>query len=356
MVIVSIVILNYNGKQYLNDCLKSVFDITFPEPDELEVILVDNASQDGSVEFIKNNFPQVKLIYSNKNLGFAGGNNLGIKAASGKYIALLNNDTVITKEWLKGPVEIIETDSKIGIVGSKMLFLNEPGRLNNAGSYLTIDGEGGDIGFREKDTGQYDQIREVFSVCAGSCIIKREVFEQIGYFDESFFAYYEDTDLCYRAHWAGWKCFFCPDSIVFHKHCGVLGEWSPLFIFLVYRNKLFMHFKNSQLRFFARVFIKYFMSVIKDIVILRVNGKVHLKIFLSLIKNLPVLLYKRIRIRSKRTVPDATISRLLSLQPVRKDKKLLCEIKKIGIYNPSLPVMGGGENHMAVLIEEFEKL
>lgn len=150
---VSIIIPNYNGQNFLGDCIDSIHQIDF-ERKNYEIIVVDNASSDTSCEFILSVYPDVILIPAERNLGFAGGCNLGIKNSSGEYIVLLNNDTVVDPNWLKELVTVADNDQDVAIVGSKLLFKQDPNVIQNAGSYLTSRGDGGDIGSYQPDEGQ----------------------------------------------------------------------------------------------------------------------------------------------------------------------------------------------------------
>lgn len=350
---VSIVIPNYNGQKYLQDCIDSLYHIDFIR-ENYEIIVVDNASSDNSCEFILSTYPDVILIKAEKNLGFASGCNLGIKNSSGEYIVLLNNDTVVDTNWLKELVAVADCDRDSAIVGSKLLFKNKPNEIQNAMSYLTDRGDGGDLGTHQPDEGQYDTLREAMAVCGASMLIKRTLIEDIGAFDEDFFAYYEDMDLCYRSRLYGKKIVFAPKSIVYHVHTGTSGEWSPLFTFLVLRNKLLLHLKNSPVGFLLKVLVLYSRQVIYEGLVKGVNRKIHLKVIASFAGKLPKLLIKRLYIRSivKRKSDNLVLLRLTKVKP----KMDAASVKKICVYNAYLPTMGGGENLTAHTIAYLNKI
>lgn len=343
---VSIIIPNYNGIRYLGECLKSLKRINFPR-DQFEIIVVDNASTDGSVEFIKNNYPDIVLIEASSNLGFAGGCNLGIMHSKAEYIVLLNNDTEVDTNWLIELVKVADSDEKVGIVGSKLLFKNERNLIQNAGSYITDRGDGGDIGYRRSDFGQFDTSREVMAVCGASMLVKRNLIYKIGGFDEDFGSYYEDTDLCYRARLHGMKIVYTPKSIVYHVHAVTLGEWSPLFSFYVFRNKIFLHFKNSPLLFLLKITLLYFFQVYREITKGK-NIRVHLRVLFSICRSSPKFLVKRffVRLFIKRKKDSEILLRLTRSKSNIKSEK----INKICIYNAYLPTMGGGESQTANMI------
>lgn len=216
---VSIIIVNWNGKRYLNECLASAFNQTYLN---YNVILVDNGSNDGSIEFVKEKYPEVKIIKLDKNYGFAKGSNIGMKEAlkdkDVKYIALLNNDTKVDKIWLSELVKVAENEEKIGICTSKILRMDKL-TIDSTGQVLRL-GMLVDRGHNKIDRGQYDDKSDIFSACAAACLYKREMLGEIGLFDESFFAYYEDAELSWRAYKNGWKARYVPTSIVYHKGGG----------------------------------------------------------------------------------------------------------------------------------------
>ena len=350
---VSIIIPNYNGQKYLGDCLDSLHRLDFPR-DMYEIIVVDNASSDGSREFIAATYPDVVLVKAEKNLGFASGCNLGIKHSSGEYIVLLNNDTVVDSNWLRELVAVADTDPEIAIVGSKLLFKHDPSLIQNAMSYLTDRGDGGDMATYQPDEGQYDTIREGMAVCGASMLIKRTLIEDIGALDDDFFAYYEDMDLCYRTRLYGKKIVFAPKSVVYHIHSATSGEWSPLFTFLVLRNKLLIHLKNSPAGFLLRIFYLYGRQVISEVLLKGINRRTHLKVLISFAGKFPKILLKRfyIRLIVKRQSDPVVLLRLTKVKP----KIDAAAVKRVCIYNAYLPTMGGGENLTSHLIAYVNKL
>src|SRR5512138_3034202 len=200
---ISVIILNFNGKRYLEKCLSSLESQTYRD---FEVIVVDNASSDGSVDYLKAGFPLVRIVENKKNLGFAGGTNSGIRRAEGEYILTLNNDTQVDRRFLECLAEPMQSDKSVGVCASKMLLPD--GRINSAGICLSRSGAAWDRGIFEQDHGQYDCQQEVFGACAGAALYRKEMLDEIGLFDEDFFLYMEDVDLAFRAKLAGWKCVY----------------------------------------------------------------------------------------------------------------------------------------------------
>jgi O-antigen biosynthesis protein len=338
---VSIIIPNYNGQKYLGECIDSLHRLDFPR-DQYEIIVVDNASTDNSRDFVLSVYPDVVLIQAQENQGFAGGCNLGIRTSRGEYLVLLNNDTVVDANWLKELVAVADKDKDTSIVGSKLLFKNSPTEIQNAMSYLTDRGDGGDMGSHQFDEGQYDTTRETMAVCGASMLIKRKLIEEIGALDEDFLAYYEDMDLCYRARLYGRKIVFAPRSVVYHVHAATSGEWSPFFTFLVFRNKLLMHLKNSRPAYLWKVLFLYGRQVIYESLVKGVNIKTHGRVLLSFARKLPKFLLKRFYVRFiLKKVADQSVLLRLTKVKARMDAS---SVKKVCVYNAYLPTMGGGEN------------
>ena len=241
--LISVVVVNFNGKKFLDDCLSSLERQTFQG---FEVILVDNGSSDDSVAFIQKKFPQVILVENGKNLGFAGGTNAGIRIAKGEFIFTLNNDTIADPRMLEEIVRPMQMDSGIGVCGTKMLLPD--GRINSTAICISRSGAAWDRGMGEPDDGQYDKTEEVFGACAGAALYRRSMLDEIGLFDEDFFLYMEDVDLAFRVRLGGWKCVYVPSSRVVHIHGGTAGFKSELATYYGNRNLLWIVCKNYHVR------------------------------------------------------------------------------------------------------------
>lgn len=234
--LISIIIVNWNGRKYLRDCLPTLMAQAYPHK---EVIVVDNGSSDDSVRFVKEKYAhKLKLIEGEKNLGFAEANNIGILQAKGKYVLVLNNDTEMDKNCLDELLKIVEADEKIGMCAPKILMQSDRKRIDSAGLLLYPDGLSRGRGRLEIDCGQYDELEEVIfpSGCCG--LYRRRMLEEIGLFDKNFFMCVEDTDLGLRAKLAGWRCIYVPSAVIFHKYSATMGEHSSLKAFLVERNRI----------------------------------------------------------------------------------------------------------------------
>jgi len=244
--LVSVIIVNYNGRAYLDACISSILAQTYPR---IEIIFVDNNSTDDSIDYIKVKFPSVVIIACNENYGFAKGNNIGIKAAKGDLVATLNTDTKVTSRWVEELVQGISSDEKVGMCASKMLFMKEPGLINSTGICISRSGACWDRGMFEQDKGQHDSCTDVFGPCAGAAIYRKNMLEEIGLFDEDFCAYMEDVDLAFRGRLAGWKCLYVPNAVVYHFHGGTSGYFSDYTVYHGNRNIIWNAFKNFPKQF-----------------------------------------------------------------------------------------------------------
>jgi GT2 family glycosyltransferase len=247
--LVSVIVVNWNGAEILETCLQSLKEQTYSN---LEVIVVDNGSTDRSVALVENQFGDlVRLLRNPTNLGFAGGNNTGIRVANGDYIALLNNDAIANPHWVEELIKATEADPQIGMLASKIYSLEEPSVLDSAGGLLIYpDGLSRGRGRLEKDVGQYDKLEEVLIPSGCACLYRKSMLDEIGLFDEDFFAYSDDTDLGLRGRIAGWKCLYVPTAVVYHRYSSTTGRYSPLKAFLAERNRLWVATKNFPLLVF----------------------------------------------------------------------------------------------------------
>ena len=254
---VTVIIPNHNGKKFLKPCLDSLEQQTIKN---FEMIVVDNGSEDDSVEYIKNSFPLVQVIALDKNYGFSRAVNEGIKAAITPYVILLNNDTVVHQHFVKEMVEAIDKSPKIFSVSSKMLQMHNPEFIDNAGGFYTLIGWDTNRGVGRKATG-FQRPYNVFSACGGAAIYRKEVFQKIGYFDESFFVYLEDVDMGYRAKIHGYKNRFTPKAMVHHVGSGTSGSNHNAFkVKLSARNSVWLVYKNMPFLQLAINFLPLFVG------------------------------------------------------------------------------------------------
>jgi GT2 family glycosyltransferase len=241
MLRVSIVVLNWNGRHLLERCLPSVLHQDSPE---YEVVLFDNGSTDGSVDWVRHHFPTVRPMCSDRNLGFARGNNQAIRATEAPYIALLNNDAEPAPDWLSELMRAAESSPGVGMCASKMVRASDPSIMDACGIEVDRAGIGWNRYSGERDRPEETVPYEVFGPCAGAALYRRAMLDQVGLFDEDYFIYYEDIDLAWRAQRAGWRCLYVPSARVTHRHSGTVGEGSPLKKYLLGRNKVWTLIKN----------------------------------------------------------------------------------------------------------------
>lgn len=239
---VSVIIVNWNGRHHLERCLPALTRQTY---DNFEIILVDNHSTDDSLTYVRQRFPDVRLLALEENTGFARGNNVGIQASSAPLIALLNNDTQPDRNWLTALVTAVHADETIGMVASRMLFYDQPHLINSAGVCLDRAGIAWDrLGGQPDSTREAETAVDVFGPCAGAALYRRSLLEQVGLFDEDFFMYLEDVDLAWRAQLAGWRGVYAPEARVLHHHSASAVEGSPFKSRLLGRNKWLTILKN----------------------------------------------------------------------------------------------------------------
>lgn len=236
---VSIVVLNWNGRKFLKKCLDSLQKLTYPQ---IEIIVVDNNSTDGSQQFIKKNYPKVILIANKKNYGFAQGNNIGFQKSSGEYVMFLNNDTVVTSTFLEPLITDLKKDSKIGCIQPQMRVMKNKDLIDEVGSFITFTGFLYHYGYRKNyKLEKYNKVKEIFSAKGACMLFPRKVLEKVGLLDEDFFIFFEETDLCFRIWLAGYKVIYEPSSVIYH----VVGGDTTSSDKYNYERRIYLIFKNT---------------------------------------------------------------------------------------------------------------
>jgi GT2 family glycosyltransferase len=252
----SVIVLNFNGRRWLGPCLEAL--AAQAGAPSFETILVDNASHDGSAAFVREHFPGVHVLETGRNLGFAAGNNAGAKAASGRALVFLNNDTVPAPDWLAHLAGALEAQPAFALVTARIVFMDQPDRIDSAGDgYLRAGGA-----FKHGHGGRvadHLETREVFGACGAAFIIRRDVFDELGGFDESFFMVYEDVDLSYRARLAGYRCLYAADATVRHAGSATLGRRSAQAVFYGQRNLEWTWIKNTPRRLLWRSLLPHLL-------------------------------------------------------------------------------------------------
>lgn len=326
---VAIIIVNWNGLDFLENCLEAIRRQTYKN---YAVYFVDNGSIDKSVAYVHENFPEVFITQLDHNTGFAKGNNIGINAAFKdpgiKYVLTLNNDTRIKNNFLEELVKMAESDNVIGAVAPKIIYYYQPGVIDSVGVDVGIDGGGLGRGSTEQDNYQYDQTAEVFGVCAGAALYRRKALEDVmindEIFDDVFFAYYEDFDLAWRLRLMGWKAVACPQAVVYHIHSGTAKSFSPFKSYHINRNRFFVMIKDLPNIYFWRAltitpyrYLLLFNSIrIKKGSAHRLSQntspwlpvRITLKGWLSVVRYLPNMLRKRWHIQRHKKVSNKTVA------------------------------------------------
>ena len=237
--LVSIIIPNWNGIHHLTGCLNALRAQTYSHT---EVIIVDNGSTDGSQAFVAEQYPEVRLLALEHNLGLTGGNNIGFEAARGEILISLNNDTEAHPCFVEALATALVEHPKAGMAAAKMLLFDRRDHIHSAGDGYGRDGIPFNRGVWQRDEGQFDVPGWIFGGCGGAVAYRSTMLDDIGVFDESFFMYCEDVDLNWRAQLAGWKCWYTPQAVVYHKLSATGG--GPIASYHTGRNTLWVMAKN----------------------------------------------------------------------------------------------------------------
>jgi GT2 family glycosyltransferase len=245
---VSVIVVTWNGRHFLDACLSAIAAQQGPS---YEAILVDNGSHDGTTDFVRQRFPWVRIVALETNRGFAGGNNAGARAASGRYLAFLNNDTIADAGWLRALLDGVDEKAGFALTTSRIVYMHDPAVIDSAGDGLLRWG-GAFKRYHGAPVHAADQSDEVFGVCGAACLMPRAVFEELGGFDEDFFASHEDVDLSYRARLRGYRCRYVANAMVRHHGSATMGKVSAFAVFQGQRNLEWMYFKNAPASVLAR--------------------------------------------------------------------------------------------------------
>jgi GT2 family glycosyltransferase len=264
---VAVVILNWNGLKHLEQFLPSVLASTYPN---LDVIVGDNASTDGSVVFLQARYPSVGIIENKENYGFTGGYNRILTQVEADYYVLLNSDVEVTPDWIEPVIALMESDERIAAAGPKLKSYAQKTHFEYAGAaggfidclgYPFCRGRIFDV--LEEDNGQYDTPSEIFWASGAALFIKKKLWDAAGGFDESFFAHMEEIDLCWRLKNMGYKVVYCPQSVVYHLGGGTLNAESPFKTYLNFRNNLLLLKNNLPFwRAFFKIGLRFWLDLL----------------------------------------------------------------------------------------------
>jgi hypothetical protein len=306
------IVPHWNNYPLLSRCLVAVCAQT---EKDFSVLVVDNGSTDGSPLLVARDFPSVRLIRLKENLGFAAAVNRGIAASRSEYLAFVNNDVRLAPDWLEKMLGGIRSDLSLGAVAGKLLFDSAPpDRIASAGSIILKSGFGRDRGCGEEDRGQFDRREEIFWASGGACLIPRRLFADIGLWDETFFAYFEDIDLGLRARLRGYRCLYLPAAVGRHVG-GATGDGVPrLGAALRFRNAFMVALKNFPGPVLRRHLVYVLFSHLRALVYLAAKGygREAWRGEIYLARNLRRIMAERRRIQKARTVPVSAIAGILS--------------------------------------------
>ena len=243
---VSIVVLNWNGKKFLKNCLDSLAQLTYSR---VEIIVVDNNSKDGSQEFVRTNYQNAILIENKENYGFAKGNNIGFEASTGDYVLILNNDTIVTPNFLEPLIKDFEDDPEIACLQPQIRLFENKQLLDGVGAFLTLTGFLYHFGYlKDRMLSKYNKKIKIFSAKGACMLLRRKAIEKVGLFDEDFFIFFEETDLCFRLWLAGYSVVYEPESVIYHLGGGDTTSSNSYQhekrVYLSFRNMICCYIKN----------------------------------------------------------------------------------------------------------------
>jgi len=307
---ISVIIPNWNGKDFLEDCLFAMRRQTFRD---FETILVDNGSTDGSVEYVRKQFPEVTLLALPNNLGFTGGNIAGYAEARGSLITLLNNDTEAHPSWLDEIYKASQAYPGAGSFASKMMYFDQRERVENCGFDLGIEGTTVDLGRDELDGPEWARARKVFGACGGAVAYRRRMLEEVGFLDPDFVMIYEDADLSFRAQLRGHECVYVPGAIVYHRYRVTISKAPSRQVYYSQRNIELVYLKNMPLGLILQSAPQRLLYEVGAAIYFSKQGagSAFFRAKLDVLKLLPSILQKRTQIQEGKTVTNSQMRAIL---------------------------------------------
>jgi GT2 family glycosyltransferase len=326
--LVSIVVVNHNGKHHLKICLNSIYKTKYSP---FETILVDNKSTDGSVEYVKKRFKWVKVV-KNDSIIYPEANNIGVENSRGEYIIFLNNDTEVDENWLKELINVVRKHPSVAVCTCKVKLFSDRSLLNSAGMESDIYGfvfNRGLIcrGNFEIDRGQYDKVEEVFAAYSAAMIVRRDVFNKVGGFNSDFGFHYEEIDFCWRVRLAGYKVLYVPRALVYHKMGGAKTTYTMRHKYFIEKNRLRTMIQNYSLFMLLRTLPVHFLLKSSEFLLHLFYGKFNvaweiLTGIFSLIKKLPRIIKDRQKVQKIRKVSDGEIIKYMKKYSMELDMLL----------------------------------
>lgn len=324
---VSVVVPSWNTRGLLQACLASLRRQSFRD---FEVVVVDSGSTDGSVEMVEQDFPEARVVALGENRGFSGAANAGIEATDSELVALLNSDTEQDVGWLSALVAASDAHPEAGMFASRMLSLHDRRVLDGAGDALRASGLPYRVGHGEVDRGQYSVKRYVFGACAAAALYRRRMLEEVGLFDEDFFAYCEDGDLSFRAQLAGYRCLYVPDAVVYHAGGASSGGGrSPTATRLGTRNSILLLVKDLPAPLVPATLPAFLAGQMLRLATSAATGTLsaHLAGLSEVPAMVPAMLRKRRRVQKLRRVEVEYVERLLEASSREARRSLLRRAK-----------------------------
>ena len=302
MILISVVIVNWNGKKFIAECLDGLRKQTYKDH---SIVLVDNASGDGSLELVHRKYPEVKTAALSENLGFAVANNIAIQSICTEYVALLNNDAIPHPGWVENLLKALEKHPEEGFAASKMFFYDRPDIIDRAGDIYTTAGTAL-LNGRGEPSKNFNKPAWVFGACAGAAVYRKRMLEDIGFFDEDFFLLYEDVDLSFRAQLRGYRCIYVPDAIVYHKASSSIGDDSPISVYYSHRNLEWVYIHNMPGKLIKKTILNHLIYNIASFLffVARGRGADFIRAKWHALKGLKRALPKRKHIQKNRKVTD----------------------------------------------------
>jgi len=306
---VSIVIVSWNQEEYTLACLESVYGSILKD---YQVILVDNGSSDNTVQNVRKRFNNVKIIQNSTNLGYAIASNQGVKVTKGEYVILLNNDTTVKPDTFRKLLDFMQKNKKVGVAQAKLYWMSDKTRNDLVGTFLTPTGLVYYFGYGKKDDQRYKKIRSIFFAKGAAMIIRKEVFNKIGYLDEDYITYFEEYDFCWRVWLAGWRIAYVPESVVYH-YLNISGRRlkKPYTFYLTNRNRIMTLVKNLEFKNILWILPLHLLVITASAFFYLFKNKNLTKAILRAILwniiNVKKLLKKRKNVKSMRQVSDSEI-------------------------------------------------
>ncbi len=304
-----VIVINWNGKSFLQDCLQSISD---QSESRVNITVVDNGSHDGSVDLIRDRYPDIRLFPLADNTGFSRAANIAIQNGDVRYVALVNNDAVVDPFWLRRLIGALKRHPDASFAASKMIFADDPETIDRAGDAYTVAGTAMLRG-RGQPAEAFPSPEWIFGACAGAAIYRTDMLKDIGLFDEDFFLLYEDVDLSFRAQLMGYKCLYVPDALVYHKGSASIGHDSPTSVYYSHRNLEWVYIKNMPASLIPLTIVPHLIYVFASFLffVSRGRGKEFIRAKRDALKGLPRMLRKRRAIQRSRRVSDRYIWSIL---------------------------------------------